>query len=178
MHNLVILGASGSIGQSALKVLRHNPGRWQVLALTAARSVDAMLRDCLEFSPVSPSWWTKAPPAIWRAGSRPMALRPGAQWPGGPVRGGVPPRGPQRDGGHRRRGGSGAHHGRSARRQADPAGQQGGAGHVGRLSLWRRCAEHGAELLPIDSEHNAIFQCLPRPSSASRVWLRSGCRRH
>ena len=51
MHNLVILGASGSIGQSTLKVLRHNPGRWQVLALTAARSVDAMLRDCLEFSP-------------------------------------------------------------------------------------------------------------------------------
>ena len=45
-------GASGSIGQSTLKVLRHNPGRWQVLALTAARSVDAMLRDCLEFSPV------------------------------------------------------------------------------------------------------------------------------
>ena len=51
MQNLVILGASGSIGQSTLKVLRHNPGRWQVLALTAARSVDAMLRDCLEFSP-------------------------------------------------------------------------------------------------------------------------------
>ena len=51
MQNLVILGASGSIGQSTLKVLRHNPGRWQVLALTAARGVDAMLRDCLEFSP-------------------------------------------------------------------------------------------------------------------------------
>jgi 1-deoxy-D-xylulose-5-phosphate reductoisomerase len=26
MQNLVILGASGSIGQSTLKVLRHNPG--------------------------------------------------------------------------------------------------------------------------------------------------------
>ncbi|MGL5334514.1 MAG: 1-deoxy-D-xylulose-5-phosphate reductoisomerase, partial [Aeromonas veronii] len=52
MHkSLVILGASGSIGQSTLKVLRHNPGSWQVLALTAARNVDAMLRDCLEFSP-------------------------------------------------------------------------------------------------------------------------------
>ena len=51
MRNLVILGASGSIGQSTLKVLRQNPGRWQVLALTAARSVDAMVRDCLEFSP-------------------------------------------------------------------------------------------------------------------------------
>ena len=49
--SLVILGASGSIGQSTLKVLRHNPGSWQVLALTAARNVDAMLRDCLEFSP-------------------------------------------------------------------------------------------------------------------------------
>ena len=39
MQNLVILGASGSIGQSTLKVLRHNPGRWQVLALTAAGEI-------------------------------------------------------------------------------------------------------------------------------------------
>ena len=77
MQNLVILGASGSIGQSTLKVLRHNPGRWQVLALTAARSVDAMLRDCLEFSPGSLSWWTKVPPAIWRVGSRLTAAPPG-----------------------------------------------------------------------------------------------------
>jgi 1-deoxy-D-xylulose-5-phosphate reductoisomerase len=29
--------------------------------------------------------------------------------------------------------------------------------------------EHGAELLPIDSEHNAIFQCLPATCSASPV---------
>src|SRR5690606_25913829 len=25
-------------------------------------------------------------------------------------------------------------------------------------------AEHGAELIPVDSEHNAIFQCLPVPA--------------
>lgn len=89
MRNLVILGASGSIGQSTLKVLRQNPGRWQVLALTAARSVDAMVRDCLEFSPVSPSWWMRRPPAIWPVDSRPTAVPlrcsvvrlPCAKWP-------------------------------------------------------------------------------------------------
>ena len=49
-----------------------------------------------------------------------------------------------------------------ARGQAHPAREQGGAGH-------RRCAVHAARcaraaptLLPIDSEHNAVFQCLPR----------------
>ncbi|MEW7864440.1 1-deoxy-D-xylulose-5-phosphate reductoisomerase [Aeromonas diversa] len=51
MENLVILGASGSIGQSTLKVIRQHRTRWQILALTAARSVDAMVRDCLEFTP-------------------------------------------------------------------------------------------------------------------------------
>ncbi|KUE80739.1 1-deoxy-D-xylulose 5-phosphate reductoisomerase [Aeromonas schubertii] len=51
MENLVILGASGSIGQSTLKVVRQHRARWQILALTAARSVDAMVRDCLEFTP-------------------------------------------------------------------------------------------------------------------------------
>jgi 1-deoxy-D-xylulose-5-phosphate reductoisomerase len=34
-------------------------------------------------------------------------------------------------------------------------------------SLFMRCVrEHGAELLPIDSEHNAIFQCLPATTGA------------
>src|SRR5690606_33849691 len=28
----------------------------------------------------------------------------------------------------------------------------------------RTVAAHGAELLPVDSEHNAIFQCLPAPA--------------
>lgn len=77
MQNLVILGASGSIGQSTLKVLRHNPGRWQVLALTAARSVDAMLRDCLEFSPRFAVMVDEGAPAIWRVGSRLTAAPPG-----------------------------------------------------------------------------------------------------
>src|SRR5690606_829421 len=31
----------------------------------------------------------------------------------------------------------------------------------------RAVREHGAELLPIDSEHNAIFQCLPRGDRAT-----------
>ena len=38
-----------------------------------------------------------------------------------------------------------------------------------------RCATSGATLLPIDSEHNAIFQCLPQDSRRPR--RRAGVRR-
>ena len=64
-------------------------------------------------------------------------------------------------GGDRRRGRARADARRGARRQADPAREQGGAGHRRRRCSWTRCATGGATLLPIDSEHNAIFQCLP-----------------
>ncbi|MCC5824904.1 1-deoxy-D-xylulose-5-phosphate reductoisomerase [Alkalimonas sp.] len=51
MQQLVILGATGSIGQSTLKVAAEHPERFAVLALTAHRSVNAMLQLCLRFQP-------------------------------------------------------------------------------------------------------------------------------
>ena len=51
--------------------------------------------------------------------------------------------------------------GRGARRQAPAARQQGGAGRRRRALHATRCSAGGATLLPIDSEHSAIFQCLP-----------------
>ncbi len=92
MRNLVILGASGSIGQSTLKVLRQNPGRWQVLALTAARSVDAMVRDCLEFSPrFAVMVDEKAASDLAGQTQDPRLLHSGALWSGCPVRSGRSP---------------------------------------------------------------------------------------
>jgi 1-deoxy-D-xylulose-5-phosphate reductoisomerase len=45
-------------------------------------------------------------------------------------------------------------------------------------SLFMKCArEHGAELLPIDSEHNAIFQCLPDSGAQARTGRPAGIRR-
>lgn len=161
MQNLVILGASGSIGQSTLKVLRHNPGRWQVLALTAARSVDAMLRDCLEFSPrfavmvdegaaSDLAGRLKAHGSTTRVLSGQAALCDVAAHPD-------------------------AHSVLAAIVGAAGLAPTMAAVRAGKRILlankealvmsgaffMEAVREHGAELLPIDSEHNAIFQCLP-----------------
>ncbi|WP_421240259.1 1-deoxy-D-xylulose-5-phosphate reductoisomerase [Aeromonas enteropelogenes] len=161
MRNLVILGASGSIGQSTLKVLRHNPGRWQVLALTAARSVDAMLRDCLEFSPCFAVM-------VDEEAARELASR-------------------LKTHGSQTRVMSGtaalcevAAHPDAHSVMAAIVGAAGLAPTMAAVRAGKRILlankealvmsgaffmeavrEHGAELLPIDSEHNAIFQCLP-----------------
>ncbi|MDX2126147.1 MAG: 1-deoxy-D-xylulose-5-phosphate reductoisomerase [Aeromonas hydrophila] len=161
MHNLVILGASGSIGQSTLNVLRHNPGRWQVLALTAARSVEAMLRDCLEFSPrfavmvdeaaaSELAAQLKTHGSVTRVMAGPAALCEVAAHPD-------------------------AHSVMAAIVGAAGLAPTMAAVRAGKRILlankealvmsgaffMEAVREHGAELLPIDSEHNAIFQCLP-----------------
>ncbi|MEM8500476.1 MAG: 1-deoxy-D-xylulose-5-phosphate reductoisomerase [Pseudomonadota bacterium] len=46
-----VLGATGSIGQNTLDVIRQHPQRWQVTALTANTNVVDMLVLCKEFQP-------------------------------------------------------------------------------------------------------------------------------
>ena len=157
----MILGASGSIGQSTLKVLRHNPGCWQVLALTAWRSLDAMLRDCLEFSP-------RFAVMVDESAARELASRLKAHGSQTQVLSGAKA---------------------LCEMSAHPDAHSVMAAIVGAAGLAPTMAavragkrillankealvmsgaffmeavrDHGAELLPIDSEHNAIFQCLP-----------------
>ncbi|TCW12751.1 1-deoxy-D-xylulose 5-phosphate reductoisomerase [Raoultella sp. BIGb0138] len=51
MKQLTVLGSTGSIGCSTLDVVRHNPDRFSVAALVAGKNVDRMVEQCLEFSP-------------------------------------------------------------------------------------------------------------------------------
>lgn len=51
MQRLTILGSTGSVGKSALQVIRAHPQRFAVMALSGARNVDAMRAQCLEFHP-------------------------------------------------------------------------------------------------------------------------------
>ncbi len=51
MMKLTILGSTGSIGTSTLDVVARHPDRFRVWALTAARQVDVMLTQCLQFKP-------------------------------------------------------------------------------------------------------------------------------
>ena len=46
-----ILGSTGSIGVNTLDVIARHPSHFEVYALAANSSVDAMLGQCLAFSP-------------------------------------------------------------------------------------------------------------------------------
>ena len=48
---LTILGSTGSIGVNTLDVVRRHPERYQVLALCANRQIDRLYEQCLEFRP-------------------------------------------------------------------------------------------------------------------------------
>ena len=49
--HLTILGSTGSIGASTLDVVARHPGRYRVLALTAQRQEDVLFEQCIRFKP-------------------------------------------------------------------------------------------------------------------------------
>ncbi|HED4445841.1 TPA: 1-deoxy-D-xylulose-5-phosphate reductoisomerase [Pasteurella multocida] len=51
MKKIVILGSTGSIGTSTLSVITHNPDKYQVFALVGGRNVELMFQQCLAFQP-------------------------------------------------------------------------------------------------------------------------------
>jgi len=51
MKQLTLLGSTGSIGCSTLDVVRHNPEHYTVTALVAGKNVQRMVEQCLEFAP-------------------------------------------------------------------------------------------------------------------------------
>jgi len=50
-QTVTVLGSTGSIGQNTLDVIARHPGRFRVFALTAATQVDVLLAQCQAFSP-------------------------------------------------------------------------------------------------------------------------------
>ncbi|QWD91301.1 1-deoxy-D-xylulose-5-phosphate reductoisomerase [Polynucleobacter sp. MWH-Braz-FAM2G] len=51
MKRVAILGSTGSIGVNTLDVIRAHPDRFKVVALTAAKQVDLLAEQSLEFNP-------------------------------------------------------------------------------------------------------------------------------
>jgi 1-deoxy-D-xylulose-5-phosphate reductoisomerase len=51
-QKITVLGSTGSIGVSTLDVLSMHPGRFEVFALSAATQVDLMLAQCARFHPL------------------------------------------------------------------------------------------------------------------------------
>jgi 1-deoxy-D-xylulose-5-phosphate reductoisomerase len=160
-----ILGSTGSVGANTLDVIARHPDRFEVFALTAMSRVDALAEQCLRWRPRY-----AAMPDAGRA--RELRARLGAH--------GVPTEvfdGPQ------------ALADLAAHPEVDavmasivgaaglaPALAAARAGKrlllankealvVGGSLFMKAVREGGAQLLPIDSEHSAIFQCLPEDRS-------------
>ena len=51
IQRITILGSTGSIGVNTLDVIARHPNRFEVLALTGATQVDLMLQQCVQFKP-------------------------------------------------------------------------------------------------------------------------------
>src|SRR5581483_4229847 len=51
MMRLTVLGATGSIGDSTLDVVRSHPDKYRVFALTANAQADKLAKLCREFRP-------------------------------------------------------------------------------------------------------------------------------
>lgn len=156
-RTLTLLGATGSIGASTLDLVRRNPDAWQVEALTAQCSAEELAALAVEFgaklavvgdesclptlrAALSSSGIEAAGgrEALVEAAMRPVDMTVAAivGCAGlAPVMAAV------------ERGGTIA----LANKEALVS-----AGEV----LMEAVAKHGATLLPTDSEHNAIFQCL------------------
>jgi len=166
MQNMVILGATGSIGTSTLKVIATNPQAYKVYGLVAHASVEKMLALCLAHQPVVVHMVDAAAAQALKA-QLPPALK--IQVTSGADELVDLVTAPQVD--------------------TVMAAIVGAAGLVPTLAavnagkrvllankealvmsgeLFMDAAiRAGATLLPVDSEHNAIFQCLPQDVQAN-----------
>lgn len=160
-QNITVLGSTGSIGVSTLDVIRRHPERYQAYALCAHSQVDKLFEQCLEFRPAF-AVLRDAPLAA------DLAERCRAAGLSTEVRHGLD-----------------ALIELSAANEVDAvmAAIVGAAGLEPTLAAARAgkkvmlankevlvmagelfmhaVRQHGARLLPVDSEHNAIFQSLP-----------------
>lgn len=161
VQNLTVLGATGSIGQSTLDVVARHPDRYRIFALTSHQRVDALGDLCLRFRPRHAVVATAEDAA--RLQSRLRAAGCSTEvWHG--------PR-------------ALVEVASAAEVDVVMAAIVGAAGLLPALAaaetgkrillankealvmsgavFMQAVRQGGATLLPIDSEHNAIFQCLP-----------------
>lgn len=152
-RGVAILGATGSIGASALAVLQQHPERFQAVALTAHRSADALAGLVARHRPRLAVLADAPPPAGASAGTRwasgRAALLAAATHPDAEIVLNALV------------GAAGLELTLAALRAGKRVALANKESLVcgGELVL-RAAREGGGELLPVDSEHSAIFQCL------------------
>jgi 1-deoxy-D-xylulose-5-phosphate reductoisomerase len=50
-RRITVLGSTGSVGANTLDVIARHPGRFEVFALSASTQIDLMLQQCAQFNP-------------------------------------------------------------------------------------------------------------------------------
>ncbi len=174
MKRIAILGSTGSIGQSTLSVVESHPERFQVVSLAAGRNVDAAFEQARRWKPRLISMAASSDAEILAtrlkkaavggvevthgsAGSVRVATHPEADFVVSAIVGVA---------------------GLEATYEAVRAGKTVGLANkeclvaAGEL-ITAEARRQGKPLLPIDSEHNAVHQCLRggRMEEVERIWL-------
>ncbi len=162
MKQVTVLGSTGSIGISTLDVIQRHPDDYRVFALTANRSVEKLYQQSLQYRPqyavmsdasaaaqLAKRLKTEAPEIEVLSGFDGLefvAGLPDADYVMAAIVGaaGLGPALAAVKAGKRLL---------LANKEALVV-----SGHL----FMEEVARSGAEILPIDSEHNAIFQCMPR----------------
>ena len=166
---ITILGSTGSIGTSTLDVLARHPGQYRIHALTASSQVDVMLAQCVRFSPEFAVMVQEEPAKLLAEKVKAEGLSARVLW--GPEALDQVASDPQVDSVMAAIVGAA---GLSPCIAAARAGKRLMLANkealvVGGDVFLRAVQEGGALLLPIDSEHSAIFQSLPEDSA---TWQR------
>jgi 1-deoxy-D-xylulose-5-phosphate reductoisomerase len=158
MKGIAILGSTGSIGQSALAVVDAHPGRLRVVGLAAGENVDRFAEQVRRYQPAVASLATPAGVDRLRQSGVPLPPRL-ACGTDGLIEVATHP---EADIVICASSGSA---GLEAVLAAVEAGKTAAVANkevlvmAGELVM-RTAAAHGATILPVDSEHNAIHQCL------------------
>ena len=160
LRNVAVLGATGSIGASALDVIARHPGRYRARVLAAGHNVDALVALCVAHRPdhaviADEESYLRLRDGLAGAG---LSTRPHA---GTPALDALVS-GPECDTVVAAIVGAA---GLSSTLAAARAGKRLLLANKESLVLagelvTRAADASGAEIIPIDSEHNAIFQCL------------------
>ncbi|CAE6910208.1 1-deoxy-D-xylulose-5-phosphate reductoisomerase [Vibrio alginolyticus] len=167
MQKLTILGATGSIGASTLKVVEQNPEQFSVVALAAGTNVEKMAALCQKWQPKYAVMADKKAAVALKSELTIAA-------PGTEVLGGIDAL---------------CHVASLTEIDSVMAAIVGAAGLLPTMAAVKAgkrvllankealvmsgqlfidaVEQYGAELLPVDSEHNAIFQCLPQQVQTS-----------
>lgn len=163
--SLLVLGSTGSIGRQTLERVRTSPGDYQVVGLGAGRSWETLLRQAQEFRPALVALDDEASAEALRA-----ALPPGIGLRVGPTA--AEELALELDYDLAVHGITGAAGVRPTQRILERGRPLALANKeslvVAGEPLMALARERGVPILPIDSEHSAIFQCL-RGESVSRV---------